>query len=120
MQAPRPASGESQVSADLRRETSRRAKAGLRDLPRRTPLLVHAAEGKRVFRTDRHDDRPVDHAAGLASGDERVPGPADEIREGSWSQSRQAPRAMSTTRSSCLRVAPPAACTATPWEIVLI
>jgi hypothetical protein len=42
--------------------------SGAGDPSRRTRWLVHAAEEKRVFRTDRHDDRRVDEAAGLAAG----------------------------------------------------
>jgi hypothetical protein len=61
--------GEQQVSADLGRETSRRAKAGPVDPSRRTRLLIHATERKRVSRTDHHDDRRVDDAAGLAAGE---------------------------------------------------
>ena len=45
----------------------------------RTRWLVHAAEEKRVFRADRHDDRRVDESAGLAVGEEQVPpGPTSE------------------------------------------
>ena len=36
--------------------------------------LVHAAEEKRVFRTDRHEDRRVNEAAGLAAGEDQVAG----------------------------------------------
>ena len=50
----------------LGQETSRRAKAGPAIRRAGTRWLVHAAEAKRVFRTDRHDDRRVDEAAGLA------------------------------------------------------
>jgi hypothetical protein len=63
------ANGETEVSADLGQESSRRAKAGAADPSRRTRWLVHAAEGKRVFRTDRYDDRRVDDAAGPAGGE---------------------------------------------------
>ena len=59
--------GESRVSSDLGQETSRRAKAGSGEPSRRTRWLVHAAEDKRVFRTDRHDDGRVDEAADLAA-----------------------------------------------------
>jgi hypothetical protein len=38
---------------------------------RRTRLLVHAADGKQVFGDGRHDDRRVDDAVRLASGEEQ-------------------------------------------------
>ena len=47
------------------------ARSGAVDPSRRLQLLVHAAEGKRVLRTDRHDDGRISDAAGLAAGEEQ-------------------------------------------------
>lgn len=63
--------GESRVFADLGVETSRRVKAGPAIRRARTRWLVHAAERKRVFRTDGHDDARADGVARLAGGESR-------------------------------------------------
>ena len=63
------AAGESQVAADLRRVTCRRAKRG-RDQSRPTSLRVHAADGKRVLHADGPVDRCVDCPAVREVGDE--------------------------------------------------
>ena len=51
------ASGEERGPSDPSRETSRPTKAGPVASSRCTRLLIHAAERKRVFRADHHDDR---------------------------------------------------------------
>jgi hypothetical protein len=66
--------GEIRVSVAVGQETSRCAKAGPAIRRAHTRWLVHAAEGKRVLRTHRHEDRRVDEAAGLAAGDKHVVG----------------------------------------------
>jgi hypothetical protein len=63
--------GEIRVSVAVGQETSRCAKAGPAIRRAHTRWLVHAAEGKRVLRTHRHEDRRVDEAAGLAAGEEQ-------------------------------------------------
>ena len=64
--------GETGVSADLGPETSRRVKAGPAIRRARTRWLVHAAERKRAFRTDGHDDVGADGMARPAGGESRV------------------------------------------------
>jgi hypothetical protein len=55
-----------------KRPLAARKRAG--DPSRGTRWLVHPAEEKRVFWTDRHDDRRADEAAGLAAGEQEVCG----------------------------------------------
>lgn len=70
--------GETRVSADLGRETSRRAKAGPA-IHRAGALARTRRRRKAGVRTDRHDDRRGNEASGLAVGEYEVP--VDESRD---------------------------------------
>ena len=83
------------------------------DPSRRHAWLVHAAEEKRVFRADRHNERRVDESAGLAGGEQHV---ADRgrahtclrararIRRARCPRSCLCPRAAASSRRSAIGV----------------
>ena len=83
------------------------------DPSRRHAWLVHAAEEKRVFRADRHNERRVDESAGLAGGEKHV---ADRgrahtclrararIRRARCPRSCLCPRAAASSRRSAIGV----------------